>query len=63
MSHKKPFEVNKFVQYLFTVYGNKLKVHRGKIRDYLGMDLGYSDTGVVKVLMVKYLQKVIDNFS
>ena len=54
--------MNKFAQYLLTIYENKLKVHRLKIHDYLGMDLDYSDTWVVKVLMIKYLQKIIYEF-
>ena len=61
--HKDPFEVTKFSQYLLTIYGNKLKVHRWKIHDYLRMYLGYSETGAVKVLMIKYLQKFLDKFS
>ena len=39
VSRKEPFEVTKFAQYFSTIYGNKLKVHRGKIQDYLGIDL------------------------
>ena len=32
------------------------------IPDSIGMDFYYSDTGVVKVFMIKYLQKVLDKF-
>ena len=49
VSHKDPFEVTKFVQYLLIIYRNKIKVHRVNIHDYLGMDLDYSATGMVKV--------------
>ena len=59
VSHKYPFEVTKFDQYLFTIYGNKPKVNRGKIHDYLGINLDYIETGVVKVLVIKYQQKVL----
>ena len=52
----------KFSQYLLTIYREKIKVHRGKIYDYLGTDLDSSETGVVKFLMVKYLKKVVDEF-
>ena len=40
----------------------EIKVHIGKIHDYLGMDLNYSETGVVNFLMIKFLQKVLDKF-
>ena len=60
--HKDLFEVTKFYQYLSTIYGNKLKLHRVKIHDWLVMDLDYSDTGVVNISMIKYLQKVLDGF-
>ena len=39
-----------------------IKVHRGKIHDYLGMYLDYSETGMVKISMIKYLKKFLDNF-
>ena len=38
VSHKDLFEVTKFSQYLFTIYGNKLKVHSGNIHNYIGID-------------------------
>ena len=53
VSHKDLFEVTKCDQYLSTIYSNKLKVHRGKIHEYLGMDLGYLETGAVKFSMIK----------
>ena len=62
MSHKESFEVTKFAQYLSTIYGEKLKVHRLNIHDYLGMDLYYLEPGLGKLSMVKYLQKVLDKF-
>ena len=45
-----------------TIYGNKLKVKRRNINDFMVIYLDYSETGVVKVSMIKYLQKVLDNF-
>ena len=62
VSHKEPFEVKKY-QYFLKIYRNKLKVHIGYIHDYLGMDLDYSETGVVNVSMIKCLQKVLDEFQ
>ena len=40
MSHKDPFEVIKFVTYVSYIYGNKLKVYRVKLNDYIDMVLG-----------------------
>ena len=57
-----PFEVTKFYQYLLMIYGNKINMNRVNIHDYIGIYLDYSETGVVKVLMIKYLQKVLDKF-
>ena len=57
-SHNDLFEVNNFAQYLSMIYRNKLKVHRVKIHIFPGMDLDYSDTGVVNILVIKYMQKV-----
>ena len=62
VSHKDLFEVTKFDQYLSTIYGGEIKEHRGKIQDYLEMDSDYSEIGVVKVLMEKYLQNLLYTF-
>ena len=59
---KDPIEVTNFAQYLSTIYSNKLNINRVKIHYYLGMNLDYSETGVVNILMIKYLQKVLDKF-
>ena len=32
-------ENTKFAEWMKTIYGEKLTVHRGKIHDYLGMDM------------------------
>ena len=42
-----------FASCLSGIYGKKLEVHRGKVRDYLGMDLEYSGEVKVKVSMIK----------
>ena len=57
-----PFEVTKFYQYLLMIYGNKINMNRVNIHDYIGIYLDYSETGVVKVLMMKYPQKVLVEF-
>ena len=55
--------MNKFNQYLLTIYGNKLNLHRGKIHDYQGKDLDYSGTGFLKVSKKKYIQNFLDGFT
>ena len=54
-SHKKSFVNTKFAMWLGTIYGQKLTVKRGKIHDYLGMDLDWSVGGKVTILMIKYV--------
>ena len=51
VSHKKAIEITKLAMYLNDIYPG-LKVNRGKIHDYLGMNLGFSKDGNVKVLMI-----------
>ena len=40
----------------------KLTVHRGKIHDYLGMDLDYTTPGKVRVSVIKYLAALLEEF-
>ena len=44
------------------IYGEKLTTHKGKVYDFLGIDLDYSEKGAVKVFMIKYQKKVIKEF-
>ena len=62
VSHKDPKEIDKFATYLSGIYGEKLTVHRGKVHDYLGIDLDYSEDGNVKISMIKYIIKMIREF-
>ena len=59
VSHMKFFEVTKFAKYLSTIYTEKLTLHRGKLYDYIEIDLDYLEPGVAKVLMTISLNKVI----
>ena len=43
VSHQYAFEITKFATYLSGIYDKKLTVHRGKVHDYIGMDLDYSE--------------------
>jgi hypothetical protein len=62
VSHVNPFQITKFAAYLATIYGNGLVVHRGKIHDYLGMDLNFSTDGIVQVSMITYTSKILTDF-
>ena len=42
--------------------GKNLNVKYGKIHGYLGMDPGFSEKGSVKVLLVKYVGKILQSF-
>eukprot|EP00804_Cyclotella_cryptica_P002560 CCRYP_010401-RA/>CCRYP_010401-RA protein AED:0.15 eAED:0.13 QI:0/0/0/0.5/1/1/8/0/1350 len=62
-SHRDSFELTKFILYLAKIYGNQITVNRGVHHDYLlGMDLDYSLPGKVRVSMIKYVDKVLDDF-
>jgi hypothetical protein len=56
------FELTKMVVWLGKKYGEKIVVHRGDVHDYLGMDLDYSEKGVVKLSMIKQREKVFADF-
>ena len=43
ISHKDIYQTTKFAIYLSRIYGKKLAVQRGKVHDYLGMELDYSE--------------------
>ena len=41
----------------------KVKESRGKIHDYLGMDLDFSEQGEVRIRMERYVEEMLGNFS
>ena len=47
VSHKNPWEVTKIAIWLSSIYG-EIKVQQGKVLNYLGMTLDYSEPGEVK---------------
>ena len=61
VSHVDPKVLTEFGQWIKDKYGN-CKEHRGKVHDYLGMELDYSEPGKVKITMVSYLEKILEEF-
>ena len=62
ISHVMENEVTKIIDWSKTIYGNA-RVSRGKVHDYyLGMNLDFTDKGKVKISMVPFLKKVIEDF-
>ncbi len=62
VSHVDPFQITKFAAYLASIYGNGLVVYRGKVHDYLGMDLNFANKGVAQILMITYTTKILNDF-
>ena len=56
------FELTKFSCYLGRIYGPKLSMHTGRKHDYLGVDMEFTDDGLLEVSMFKYLRNVIEEF-
>ena len=61
VSHVDSFEINEFAGYTSSIYVG-LTVHRGKVHDYLGIELDYIKQGTVKLFMIKYLDSVLQEF-
>jgi hypothetical protein len=62
MSHIDEKEVSKLITWLKSIYGKDMRVSRGRVHDYLGMTLDFTNKGEVKVTMIDYLKGVINNF-
>ena len=52
----------KLVDYIKGKYGEGLTVHTGHVHDYLGVDHDYFEKGVVKMSMMKHLDKIFNDF-
>ena len=61
VAHVNSFEITKFAGYQPIIYGG-LIVHRGKVHEYLVMDLYYRKQVTVKSSMIKYLYSVLQEF-
>jgi len=64
VSHKSVGVVDSFIDWIKFMYEDvtKVKASRGKIHDYLGMELDYSTKGEVKIRMQRYVEKMIEEF-
>jgi hypothetical protein len=54
--------IDDVLNYLCEKYGDGLVVHEGDVHDYLGVDHDYSEKGVVKMSMMKHLDKIFEDF-
>ena len=63
-SHKKKTVNDDFAQWLEKTYGQhgKVKVHCGKVHEYLGLKLDYSEKKKVKIDMRDYVKGMLDTF-
>jgi hypothetical protein len=63
-SRKGPRVNDKFEEWLQSNYGKHGKVinHRGKVHEYLGMEIDYTERGKVIFGMIKYVQNMIRDF-
>jgi hypothetical protein len=63
MSHVDPKVLDEVISKLDKKYGQEgpLSVTRGRVHDYLGMTLDYSQSGTVKIRMDDYVKNLIAN--
>ena len=47
---------------LFDDSSGDMKIKRGKIHEYLGMQLDFAVTGKVKITMFDYIQEMLEDF-
>ena len=63
ISHRDEAIVSEFAMALAKEFGPKTTISRGKVHDYLGMDLNLGTCpGTMIISVIRYLQKVIDEF-
>ena len=61
ISHVDGKDVTKRIDWFKSIYG-KGKVSRGKLHQYLGMDMDFGEKGKLKMSMVPFLKKTINEF-
>ena len=55
-------EVTKCIEHFKKTYGNRMTIHCRKVHDYLGMDLDFSSAKTLKIGMIKYIKKILEDF-
>ena len=63
ISHMDSNEVTKCIKHFKNIYGDRMTIHRGKVHNYLGMDLDFSSAKALKIGMIKYIKKIGEGFS
>jgi hypothetical protein len=54
-------QFNKWLQHNYGAHG-EVTIHRGKIHEYLGIEIDYSVKGEVKIGMIEYVENMLNNF-
>ena len=63
ISHRYEEVVSAFAIQIADTYGPKTTISRGKVHDYLGMQLDFGTCpGSMIISMIKYLQKILDKW-
>jgi hypothetical protein len=62
LSHVDAEEVTNMIGWLKSIYGDNIRVSRGKSHGYLGMDLNFTEPGEVKITTIPYPKGVIKDF-
>ena len=64
VSHKDSVVVDEFLGWVKKTYGSigEVKTTRGKVHDYLGMNLDYTVDGQVTIGMVPYIESMVEGF-
>ena len=63
ISHRDEEMVTAFAVEMANIYGAKTTISRGRVQKYLGMELDFGTCpGTLIISMIKYLQKIIDEF-
>ena len=62
ISHNDSLEVAKFLHHFGQINCEHITVHRGKLHDYLGIDLDFRTENTLKIGMIKYIKKINEDF-
>ena len=63
ISHRDEDMVTAFAVQMASIYGAKTTISRGRVHDYLGLEIDFGTSpGTLIISIIKYLQKIIDDF-